>query len=126
MCYGEAEGKPNHWINENIKPSPLTENRLDHRVFTNAESRREIGTRISKILERIIQDPTQNIIVVTHGFALSFLIMSWLKVPVDHMDYVNFKATPGGITFLQEDEFFRNRNVIYLNKTEHLQEKRES
>jgi probable phosphoglycerate mutase len=121
MCYGIAEGKPQNWISEHIKCKPENQkDRLDHKIFTGAESRRDLGHRTSNCLTTILGDPSVNIVIITHGFAATFLIMAWLKVPVVHMDYCNFKISPGSITLLQEDDTFTNRSIAYLNYTDHL------
>lgn len=121
MCFGVAEGKPQSWVSENIKYMPEEHSsRLDHRVFEGAESRRDIGTRVTRCLNAILEDPAMNIAIVSHGFTATFLIMAWLKVPVEYMDFCNFRVIPGSITLLQEDDNFHNRAVAHLNYTEHL------
>ena len=77
MSYGDGEGKPKEWGDRNITPQPRDGNRLDHRICRGAESRREVGTRIQSILGRIVDEPDENVIVITHGFALTFVIMAW-------------------------------------------------
>jgi probable phosphoglycerate mutase len=116
MNFGDAEGKTREWRDKNIAPKPTDGNRLDHRVFSNSESRRDIGTRINNSLNRIISKQDDNVIIITHGFALTYIIMAWLKVPVENMDYCSFQARPGGVTLLNEDDIFENRRVMYINR----------
>lgn len=120
LSYGEAEGRPQEWLDEHIIPQPSDGNRLDHRVCKGSESRREIATRVQKTLDKVLKKGASNIIIVSHGFALTFITMAWMKVPIENMDYCNFASTPGGITFLVEDDFYNNRWVRYLNRTGHL------
>ncbi len=120
LSYGIAEGHEQAWLSKRISYKPTDGNRLDHRVCQNSESRREIGSRIEKSIAKILNEMNQNAIVVTHGFALTFVIMSWLKIPVSNMAYCNFSSNPGGITLLQEGDVFENRNVKYINNIEHL------
>jgi 2,3-bisphosphoglycerate-dependent phosphoglycerate mutase len=120
LSYGIAEGREQSWLSERISYTPKDGNRLDHRVCKNSESRKEIGSRIEKSIARILNEMNKNAIVVTHGFALTFIIMSWLKIPVSNMNYCNFSSTPGGITLLQEGDVFENRNVKFINNTEHI------
>ena len=122
MSWGNAEGKNQEWWDKNIIPRPADGNRLDHQIFSNSESRRDIGTRIKNAVNRIAGRPDKNIIIVTHGFALTFVIMAWLRVPVENMDYGSFSTRPSGITLLHEDDLFNNRFVMYINKPDYLQD----
>ena len=120
MNFGDAGGRTKEWRDENIVPKPTNGNRLDHRIFSNSESRRDIGTRIRNSLNRIISKQDDNVIIITHGFAFTYIIMAWLKVPVENMDYCSFQARLGGVTLLHEDNFFENRSVIFINKQDYL------
>ena len=117
MSFGDAEGKPKEWQDQNIMPKPNNGDRLIHHRFYNSESRRDVGIRIQDFFNHILNKPDNNIIIITHGFALTFIIMTWLKVPVENMDYCNFQSAPGRVTFLHEDDFFENRNIIYMNRS---------
>lgn len=112
--FGDAEGKPREWRTENIIPRPVDGDRLNHRIYRNAETRKDVGTRIRKCLDEIIAKNDENLIIVSHGNALTFIIMAWLKVPVENMDYCNFQPAPARVTHLQEDDVFQNRSVVYV------------
>ncbi len=116
MSFGDAEGKTKEWRSKNIIPKPGNGNSLDHHIFDNAESRRDVGTRIQNVLSQIVNEPYENVIIITHGHALTFVIMAWLRVPIENMGHCHFAANPGGVTLLREDEFWGERNVIYLNR----------
>ena len=120
MSYGEAEGRPTEWADTHMVPTPGDGNRLDHRIFGGAETRREVATRVNSALGRALGRGAADTVIVTHGFALTFLVMAWLGVPVEHMGYCNLPSRPGGVTHLQEDDLFHNRGIKYLNRTEHL------
>lgn len=120
ISYGDAEGKPQTWLDDRIVPQPTDGKRLDHRVCDGAESRRELASRIKRSLENILEHQSKETIIVSHGFALTFIIMAWMRIPIENMDYCNFASSPGGITLLHEDDFFGNRGVKYVNKTDHL------
>jgi len=90
MNFGECAGKTQEWQREKFVPPPLEDNRLDHRVFKDAESRRETGTRAYTFWHELLKKQDENIIVITHGFMLTFLILAWMKIPVENMDYGNF------------------------------------
>jgi probable phosphoglycerate mutase len=119
MSFGDADGKNQEWTRKNITPTPADGNRLDHKTFRNSESRRDVGTRIQSSVNKIVSRPDNNIIIVTHGFALTFVIMAWLRIPVESMDYCSFDARPGGVTLLHEDDFFESRFVMYFNKQDY-------
>ena len=120
MSWGDAEGKNQEWWDKNITPKPVDGNRLDHKLVWNAESRRDVGTRIQNTVNRIVSRSDKNIIIVTHRFALTFVIMAWLRIPVENMDYCRFNTRYGSVTLLHEDDLFENRSVMYVNKQDYL------
>ena len=79
-----------------------------------AETRKDVGTRIRECLDEIIAKKDENLIIVSHGNALTFIIMAWLKIPVENMNYCSFQPSPARVTYLQEDDVLKNRNVIYI------------
>ena len=120
MSFGDCEGKPKEWRVDNVIPMLTDGKRLDHRFYKNAESRREAGQRAVDFINKVLEQSHENVIVITHGFFSTFLIMAWLKVPVENMDYCNFYLGPGGITVLNEDDFWGGRNVLDLNRMGYL------
>lgn len=119
MRYGVIEGKPQECIRSVEVPILKDGERLDFRVYEGAESRREIGTRVKAALERAMRQE-KDLVVVTHGFASTFVILSWLKIPVENMGYANFPSKPGCVTHLQEDDVYVNRGIRFLCYTGHL------
>ena len=122
MSLGDYEGQSKEWLAENIIFRPKDGNKLDHRHFKNAESRREVGTRASYFINQLLKKPDEDVIVITHGFFSTFLIMAWLKVPVEHMGYCTFYVSSGGVTILNEDPDFGERNVICVDKLDYLKD----
>jgi hypothetical protein len=51
---------------------------------------------------------------------MTFVIARWIRLPLEAAGHVNFRSNSGGITHLQEDDFFGNRAVRFLNSTSHL------
>ncbi len=119
MSYGQAEGKPQEWLDQRIVPAP-DDNRLDHLSIEGGESKRDFITRIYRAVDEAIADDNLNQIIVTHGYALTFVVAAWISMPAESAGFVNFRASPGGITHLQQDDFWRNRTVRVLNDTSHL------
>jgi len=120
MSYGDAEGKPQDWFRDRINPLPSDGDRLDHRVYTGAESRREVAERVGAALGDILEKMAEDTVIVSHGFASTFIVMAWMRVPAEHMGYCNLPARPGSVTKLHEDDLFGNRGVAYLCRTDHL------
>lgn len=117
MNGGQGDGKSRQWREDNLRPMPKGPERLDHLVFDGAESRRGIASRISEAVNDIVLNDAKDIVVVTHGFALTFVIMAWFKIPVEHLAWCQFQPLPATITLLQEDVMTHQRNVVYLCKT---------
>lgn len=118
---GSAGGMPEAWLQERVVNLPRGAPRLDHREgLPDAETKREFLTRIYRAVETILASPAELQIVVTHGFALTFVIAAWIGMPLDSAGYVNFRARPGGITHLHEDDLYFNRGVRYIDDRQHL------
>ena len=123
MSQGEAEGQPQAWLLERyVYPTP-DEDRMDHTPgFHGAESRRQVATRIYRAVEKILVGDCEHQVIVTHGFALTFVVAAWIRMPFDAVGYLTVRSTSGGITHLAEDDVWRNRVIERLNDTSHLAE----
>jgi len=117
--YGVAEGKSQEWLKQRIVPAP-DNNRLNHLAIEGGETIAEFVERVYQALDSIIADNNQNHIIVTHGYALTFVVARWIKLPAASAGFVNFRSKAGGITHLQEDDYWRNRAVVQLNDISHL------
>ena len=60
--------------------------------------------------------------VVTHGFAHTFVIGRWLEQPLEAMGRATFAAHSGCITELAEDDRCGNRTLLALAAVDHLGE----
>ena len=92
----------------------LNGNRLDHRICDGVENRREVAARISEFMEEIMKSE-QDVVIVTHGFAATFVIAAFQKIEISSMGYINYKLKPGSISILEEDNVFKSRIVSLLN-----------
>ncbi len=119
ISYGDAEGEPRQWLKDRLVPAP-EESRLDYPSFTGGETKRQFITRLYQAVDLIIADNNPVQIVVTHGFALTFVVSRWIGLPLESAGYVNFKSPAGGITHLQQDDFWNNRGVKQIGDTSHL------
>ena len=64
------------WVDERIAPAP-DDDRLDHLSIEGGESKREFIARIYRAVDGVIADDNPNQIIVTHGFALTFVVARW-------------------------------------------------
>lgn len=119
--YGEAEGRPQAWLDERFLPPPAVGDRMGHEEgVREAETKEAFARRIYAVMDEILDHPREHQIVVTHGYALTFVVAAWIGMPADSLGYVNFRAPSGSITTLREDDFFHNRQVVSLGDTRHL------
>ncbi|MGB6163718.1 MAG: histidine phosphatase family protein [Pseudonocardiaceae bacterium] len=84
------------------------------------ETKATFAERVYAAMDDVLRRPCEHQIIVTHGFALTFVVASWIKMPIDSLGYVNLRAPSGSITTLREDDFFHNRQVVSLGVTGHL------
>ena len=121
ISYGAAGGQPQSWLGERFVYPPRVGNRLDHCYgIPGAETRREFATRLYRAMDRILASPCPYQVVVTHGFALTFVVAAWIEMPLNAAGAIAVASTSGGITHLREDDAFHNRGVVTLNDTSHL------
>jgi probable phosphoglycerate mutase len=119
--FGEAEGKPQAWLEERRVPPPAVGDRMAHDGgLLGAESNARLAQRIYAAVDAIVRRPCEHQIIVTHGFALTFVVAAWIKMPVDSLGHVVFRVRSGSITTLREDDFHRSRRVERLGDTRHL------
>jgi probable phosphoglycerate mutase len=121
ISYGDAEGRPQARLDARFIYPPKRGNRLDHPYgIPGAETRREFASRIYRAMESVESTPTEHQVIVTHGFALTFVVAAWIGMPLEAAGSVAVRATSGGITYLQEDDLFGNRAIVRVNDTTHL------
>jgi probable phosphoglycerate mutase len=59
-------------------------------------------------------------VVVTHGFALTFVISAWFDTPIASLGRVRYSAIAGSITTLELDDQWGDRKMVSFNETKHL------
>lgn len=120
--YGDAEGRPQQWLDQRFVPPPAVGDRMGHHEGVHgAETRGECAQRVYTAMEEILGRDCEHQVIVTHGFALTFVVASWIKMPFESLGSVSFRAPSGSITTLREDDFFHNRQVVNLGDTRHLE-----
>lgn len=113
MSFGTHEGLPQSEHLQSIVAVNPNGNRMDHRICPGAESRREVALRIKDIVEEIIDDGKESLIV-THGFATTFVIAAFQKIEVESQAYINYALKPGSLLKLNIDDLFENRTVEWI------------
>ena len=119
--YGEAEGKPQQWQDERFIHPPALGDRMNHdEGIQGSETRGKCAQRIYAAMEEILARDCGHQIIVTHGGALTFVVSAWIEMPFESLGSVRFCASPGSITRLRQDDVYRNREVVRLADTRHL------
>jgi probable phosphoglycerate mutase len=119
--YGEAEGKPQEWLNQRFVPPPAAGDRMEHdEGVPGAETKMAFAQRVYAAMDAILESSCEHQVIVTHGFAVTFVLASWIRMPIESVGYVNFRAGCASITVLREDDYFHNRQVVSLGDTRHL------
>lgn len=119
--YGEAGGMPQEWLDRRFVPPPAVGERMDHdEGVKGAETKAAWAQRIYAAMDEILRRPCAQQVIVTHGGSLTFVVASWIKMPIESVGYASFRAPSGSITTLHEDDFFHNRQVVTLGDTRHL------
>lgn len=120
--FGEAEGKPQRWLDDRYLPPPAIGDRLEYdQGVPNAETPGTVARRIYAAMDEILRRACEHQIIVTHGHALTYVVACWIRMPIDSLGYVLFRVPSGSITTLQEDDFYRSRRVLRLGDTRHLE-----
>ena len=119
--YGDAEGRPQRWLDERFVVPPATGDRMSHdEGVSGAETKADFAARIYAAMDAILSSPAEHQVIVTHGFAQTFVVAAWIGMPTSSLGYVSFRARAGSITTLHEDDHFHNRQVVTLACTRHL------
>lgn len=119
--YGEAEGRPQQWLDQRFVPPPAEGDRLDHHEgIDGSETRGDVARRVYPLMDEILRRPAEHQIIVTHGFALTLVVAAWLGVPLEGAGRLAFPVRPGSITTLREDDFYHNRSLVRLGDERHL------
>jgi broad specificity phosphatase PhoE len=72
-------------------------------------------------MARICDSEKKDIIIVTHGCALGYIIAWWMNFESQMLAKVYFSAAPGSISLLQENNY-QQHSLKVLNDVSHLSE----
>ena len=120
--YGVAEGRPQDWLDARFVHPPATGERLHHHEgITGAETRYALGARVyDAMTDALVAHDVDHLVVVTHGFAATFVVAAWIGMPLDAASHVAFPVPSVSITTMREDEPFHNRAVLHVGDVAHL------
>lgn len=119
--YGDAGGKPQAWLDARFVPPPATGDRMRHdEGIAGAETKWDLAVRVYAAMADILSSSVSQQVVVTHGMAATFVLAAWIEMPLEAAGRLAFRFTSGGVTTLEEDDYFHNRTVRELNFVGHL------
>lgn len=89
--YGVAEGRPQQWLDHRFLPPPSVGDRLfHHEGVDGSETKAAFAERIYAAMDEILRRPVQWQVIVTHGFALTYVVAAWIGMPEEALGYVIF------------------------------------
>lgn len=92
---GKCVGKSVQWLKDNIDCQERT---IDDRMFSDAESRRDVWNRLLPFFQTIIDSPAENIILVSHGDLLSVFNTMFLSLDVETLNGAEIFGLAGGVS----------------------------
>lgn len=114
MSFGDNEGMDQELHNHIMKPTSDSGERLDHKICAGAESRRDVAMRVSEFVLEMMSQPG-DAVIITHGFAGSFVIAAFQCIDISSMGYIDYKLNSGSLSILETDDLFQNRSIKLLN-----------
>jgi probable phosphoglycerate mutase len=115
--YGEAEGRPQQWLDERLIPPPVPGDRMNHdEGIPGSETRAAFARRVYAAMEGVLGHDCEHQIIVTHGEALTFVVSAWIEMPLESLGSVRFCAPSGSITTLRQHDFYGNRELVRLGE----------
>ena len=115
LGHGEAEGRPRRWLQEHRHPFPTSGDSLSYQLCPGAEALSDCARRSYAAMAEILEASQENLIVVSHCFVLTYLVMAWLRVPLEGLGQSRLFAEPASLTLLSEDEQGW-RSLVFLNR----------
>ncbi|MGT2784440.1 histidine phosphatase family protein [Streptococcus merionis] len=98
---GRACGQSVQWLKDNIESH---ETDIDSRLFSDAETRREAWNRLKPFYDELLNQPHENIILVSHGDLLSLFNAMWLGLEPEFLNRADLYGNSGGVSLLLEKQ----------------------
>ncbi|MBR4462921.1 MAG: histidine phosphatase family protein [Erysipelotrichaceae bacterium] len=113
---GKCCGKSIQWLRENMEHS---ENTVDDRLFSDAESRRNAWNRLLPFYEEVMENDEENIIIVSHGDLLSIWNAMFLGLPVESFHETEIHGPAGGVSHMSVGDDGKHR-VRHINDMSYI------
>lgn len=115
---GIAANKNKEWANDNLlyKSNNLE---LDKPLWKEAETFRELFSRVKAFSDRVIKNASNDIVIVSHGVAIGYLIMAYLNMESDSLKTSLIAGSAGGISILSKSPMGQN-TLRTFNSLSHL------
>ena len=104
---GEAANKTKEWASKN-KLFDSNALQVDKPLWNGAETPRELYQRMESFIECFLINRSKDIVIVSHGVVIGYLISSWLKISPEKMSEVFLKGNAGGISCISNSQFGQN------------------
>ena len=116
---GKCCGRSVQWLRENME---VQENTVDDRLFSDAESIRDVWNRLEPFFNEVLHDGHETIIIVSHGGLLSVFNAMFIGLDVESMNKGNIHGRSGGVShFIIRDD--GKRTVQSISDMSYLFEK---
>lgn len=92
---GKCCGKSVQWLRENIE---VQEKTVDDRLFSDAESIRDVWNRLATFFDELLQDGHETVIIISHGGLLSVFNAMFIGLDVESMNNGNIHGKSGGVS----------------------------
>ena len=97
---GRCCGKSIQWLRENLE---MQEKTVDDRLFSDAESRRDVWNRLKPFFDEIMGSEDENILIVSHGDLLSVFNTMFLGLNIEAMNTSEIYGRSGGVSHMLEN-----------------------
>ncbi|MCK4552400.1 MAG: histidine phosphatase family protein, partial [Tenericutes bacterium] len=115
---GIAAGKTKEWASKNKLYESKTLS-IDEPLWKGAETPRELYIRMESFILNILSEDNEDIVIVSHGIAIGYMISVWLKISIENLRNVFIKGNAGGITILTRSDYGQ-RSLTQFNSMSHL------
>ena len=92
---GKCCGKSVQWLRENLECQEKT---IDDRLFSDAESRRDVWNRLEPFFDHVMEEDSETIIIVSHGDLLSVFNSMFLGLGVESLNSFEMFGFAGGVS----------------------------
>ncbi len=117
---GDAANKTKDWSNKHKQRTNGIMS-IDAPLWKNAETFRELFQRMEKFQKQNLRDLEKDIVIVSHGLAIGYMIMSWLGLEAEKLPDTLLQGKAGGISVLSHS--MNNQNTLQVfNSLGHLKD----